>query len=137
MDVNIKGSNYKIGKLNAFAQLHVVRRMAPITASLQDLADKYNPAAPMAILDPLGKALAALPDADVDYIINTCLDAVHFRQHGGGFAPVRSHGALMLELDMMTMLTLTVQVVKENLGSFFSELQQLLPAEESTQTSNG
>lgn len=134
MEVTIKAIHYKIGKLNAFSQLHVVRRMAPITARLQELADKYDPQNPMSILEPLGKALAALPDADVDYIINTCLDVVHFRQQGGGFAPVRSHGALMLELDMLTLLSLTVQVVKENLGSFFSELQQLLPTEGAAQT---
>lgn len=133
MEVTIKTIHYKIGKLNAFSQLHVVRRMAPITARLQELADKYDPATPMSILEPLGKALAELPDADVDYIINTCLDVVHFRQPGGGFAPVRSHKVLMLELDMLTLLSLTVQVVKENLGSFFSELQQLLPTEGAAQ----
>lgn len=123
--VTFQGKEYLIGTINAFAQLHLVKRLAPVMGALKPLTDAYDEDNPDAILEPLGRAVGALPDDDLDYIVNTCLDAVQMRQTGGGYARMRSGGALMFEPDLLTLLFLTVQVVKANLSTFFSGLASL------------
>lgn len=137
MDVTIKETTYRIGKLNAFGQLHVARRMAPVTGKMVTLVEGYDESHPEASLEDLGHALAGLSDSDVEYIINTCLDAVSVHQPGGGFARLRTKNTLMYEVDMLDMLFLSFHVIKENLGSFFSELRTLLPEEKTPPTSSG
>lgn len=128
--VTIKDREYHIGKVNAFRQLHLVRRMAPVTASLKELADSsYDPQKSLALLEPLGKALASLPDADVEYIMHTCLEAVTVKQSGGGYAPVCKGEVMLFELELAVMLALAAHVIKENLGTFFSDLGSIFPKE--------
>ena len=48
------------------------------------------------------------------------------RQDGGGWAPVRSKGQLMYpDMDLLTMLSLTAHVLKDNLTTFFRALPAL------------
>lgn len=132
--VTVKEREYHIGKVNAMRQLHLVRRMAPITGKLKELVDIYDANNPSTLLEPLGKAMALLPDADVDYIMHTCLEAVTIKQAGGGFAPVFKGGVMMFDIDLATMLALAAHVIRGNLGSFFSDLSSLSPATQKTES---
>lgn len=125
--VTFQDKEYLIGAINAFTQLHLVKRLAPVMGALKTLADAYDEENPDAILEPLGRTVGSLPDDDLDYIVNTCLDAVQVRQTGGGWARMRSGGVLMFEPDLLTLLFLTFQVVKANLSTFFSGLASLSP----------
>ena len=68
MQFTIKDKTFDSGRLNAFQQLHVVRRLAPVTERLVALAGSAG--APEAFLGPLARTVGELPDADVDYILN-------------------------------------------------------------------
>ena len=72
MQFTIKDKTFDSGRLNAFQQLHVVRRLAPVTERLVALAGSAGD--PEAFLGPLARTVGELPDADVDYILNACLD---------------------------------------------------------------
>ena len=123
--VMFQDKEYLIGTINAFTQLHLVKRLAPVMGALKTLSDAYDEDNPDAILEPLGRAVGVLPDDDLDYIVNACLDAVQMRQAGGAWARMRTGGALMFEPDLLTLLFLTFQVVKANLSTFFSGLASL------------
>ena len=93
MQFTIKDKTFDSGRLNAFQQLHVVRRLAPVTERLVALAGSAGD--PEAFLGPLARTVGELPDADVDYILNACLDVTQIRQDTGGFARLRVNGVVM------------------------------------------
>ena len=92
MQFTIKDKTFDSGRLNAFQQLHVVRRLAPVTERLVALAGSAGD--PEAFLGPLARTVGELPDADVDYILNACLDVTQIRQDTGGFARLRVNGVM-------------------------------------------
>ncbi|MCQ4861163.1 hypothetical protein NE637_08375 [Desulfovibrio desulfuricans] len=127
-EVEIQGTVYKIGKLNAFAQMYILKRAAPVLGKLQGvLAAADNKDAKLAdVLEPLGAVIGDLPDESLEYVCNAALDVVDMRQAGGGWAPVRSKGQLMYpDMDLLTMLSLTAHVLKDNLTTFFRALPAL------------
>ena len=101
MQFTIKDKTFDSGRLNAFQQLHVVRRLAPVTEG-------------------------ELPDADVDYILNACLDVTQIRQDTGGFARLRVNGVIMFPLDLTMLLGIAAHVLKDNLSGFFADLPSVL-----------
>src|SRR5260364_104487 len=64
----IEGQQYRAGKLNAFAQLHVARKIAPVLGGLAALQGADSVAA----LKSLADVIAAMPDADCEYVLHTC-----------------------------------------------------------------
>lgn len=134
VEFDIGGVEYRADQLDAFKQLHVSRKIAPVVPKLipvfvllqqsahDDLAALGTAAAPFA------EALAALPEADVDYVVKTCLGAVK-RQQGGAWSPMMAGGALMFaDLDLGEMLPIVVRVLRENLGNFIQGLLANVPA---------
>ena len=97
MQFTIKDKTFDSGRLNAFQQLHVVRRLAPVTERLVALAGSAGD--PEAFLGPLARTVGELPDADVDYILNACLDVT---------------------------LGIAAHVLKDNLSGFFADLPSVL-----------
>jgi len=139
MQFEINGQQYQSGKLDAFKQFHVARRLAPlisgVSAALKgDAAPSAEGAAADSVqpqpeqrkdfadfLEPMADALAHMPDADCDYILFTCLGVVK-RQQGDGWAKVLAPGGrtLMFEdIDMGAMINITLKVIQENIGGFF------------------
>jgi len=128
-ELELEGNTYRIGNLDAMRQFHVARRLGPLLASLgvsitsaaemgRSLAnDETNMLSMMA---PIMDIVAKMPDDDVEYIINTCLSVVH-RKHKQDWAPVLAGTRLVYQdIGMTEMVRLTVEVVKECLGGFFS-----------------
>lgn len=125
MEVSINGHEYSIGKLSAFDQFHVARRLAPLLAAAAGgLGPNGKPAAeeldPSAIL----AALSAIKDEDVEFIFNTCLKAAERRQ-SGAWAKVRRDGTTMFELSLPELLQVCAKVFEVNLGNFTSGLPSL------------
>ena len=132
----IIGSNtYNTGKLSAFTQLHISRRLAPCFGKLAALMGAgVTPTRDSAgeitgvdgdmdtIISPLMQAIHDMPDADVEFIINACLAVTERKQPGGGFAPVFAQGVPMYPLPLPEMLGITYQVIKENMTDFFTAL---------------
>ncbi len=126
-EVALNGHAYRVGRLAPMTQFHVARRLAPVllqVVNVKDLAGaasaaKDDPTQALAALGGLATALRQLSDDDSEYIVNACLDVVT-RQQGERWARVRATGGLMFQdIDLNVMLSLTYEVVVDNLGSFF------------------
>lgn len=126
--VTIAGADYRIGKLDARKQLHVARRVMPIMGALVGLMQAQGQITVTAALPAMAEQIAAMPDADVDYVVGNCLAVCQRRNdvHGGGWGAVQaSNGKLMFDdIGLPEMLQLVAAVIQENLGSFFAGLGQ-------------
>jgi hypothetical protein len=139
-EIQLGGNAYSIGRLTAKQQFHVSRRIAPIIPPLipvfLKLAKTSGGAAGAMdaltqdldgfgqVLQPFADALAAMNDADADYVMDNCLTAVQ-RQQPTGWARVVSpeQKTLMFQdMDMAVILPLVVQVIVANLGPFIQGL---------------
>lgn len=128
-EVEIRGQRYRIGKLNAFKQMLIVKRLATVLGPLQAIAGNFDQERPEMALDALGEAIGALPDESATFISQTCLSACKRKESGGGWAPVFSDGQLMYEdTDLLTMLALTGHCLAVNLMPFFQGVPSLAPA---------
>lgn len=133
LEVELSGKTYRIGKLTAFQQFHVGRKVSPIIPLLVpiytqvrkgkgSILDDLDTLA--ALLGPFTQGIADLSDETSEYVIGTCLSVVQ-RKQDHGFAAVWnvSHKVCMFDdIDIGVMLPLVVQVITENLGSFIQGL---------------
>lgn len=129
LEFAINDQQYRAGKLNAFQQLHVSRKIAPILPRLLPAfaglsAGNENLSTLAEALEPVAQALASMPDADCEFVFGTCLGVVS-RQQGNSWSSVwnAQNKALMfddIQLDVMTQLV--VKVVADNLGPFMQGL---------------
>ena len=119
-EFEINGQAYRAARLDAFKQFHIARRLAPLHAGLSKAMeggamgeDAFSPA--------IAEAVAGMPDADCDYILQSCLAVVQRRQ-GDRWASIMAVGGRALQfddIDMGAMLQIAGQVITENLGGFF------------------
>lgn len=125
--VDIGAATYRFGKLDAMQQFHIVRRLLPILASLgvspdmlRELGGKDNDLGMLAVMAPIMDMVAKMPDAEVNYILQSALSVVQ-RQQGDNWAPVQNRtGQLMFaDIDMPGMIRLAIEALKRNLGGFF------------------
>lgn len=125
--MELNGHEYRIGKLDAFKQLHIARRLAPLMAGMVKAfsASDGEDALDLAAV-PIAEAIAQMSDADVEYVTKTCLRAVKRIDSGKALDMMVGEDLRYQDIDLATMLQLTVAVVKDNLGSFFLTGQSLL-----------
>ena len=131
-EIEINGQTYRIGKLNALAQFHVSRRLAPVLAavgvSLSSLKEgmKADQQDFVTMLEPISQVMAKMTDEETNDVIFTCL-AVVSRKQDDRFAPVQNGTQLMFQdIDMPIMLRLVVATLRENLGNFLQELSGVI-----------
>lgn len=138
MEFTIGSVVYQTRKLDAFKQLHIVRRLTPCLGALASLADNKARLTHDAdgkvtgvdgdigeVMRPLADAITSLKDEDVEYILNACLEAVERRQ-GSGWAKMRVNGVTMFEgLTLPAMLAIAYHVIRDNLTDFFGDLPSL------------
>lgn len=139
MDFTINKVVYRSGKLSAFTQLHIVRRLTPCIGKLAGLVgseakvvfDAEGNIAGFdgdmdAVIMPLADAITTLADEDVEYILNACLAVTERKQPGGAWARLRVGDASMFDgLTLPVMLQIAWHVITENLTDFFGELPSL------------
>ena len=139
MEFVFNGQTYLTGKLSAFAQLHLSRRLAPFVAGLVGVAEsdlKIKTDANGEVshegnlqkgLAPLLEAFAGMKDEDMEYIVNTCLDVARRKNTGGntGLAPIRQNGVAVIELPLPAMLAIAYHTIRENMTDFFAALPSL------------
>ena len=135
----VAGFTYRAGKLDAIKQLHVVRRLSPLIGALQGLdlnaamAMAVTPEekavqaeATLALLGPITEAVAAMSDADTEYVLGACLGVVQREQEAGlGWASVWSVQAkkpMYDDIGLVQMMTIVAKVLMQNLGDFTSAL---------------
>jgi hypothetical protein len=130
--VTVAGRDYTVGRLSAMQQFHVVRRLAAVLAGVDNAQELHATlragAEGLDLLPALARGVAALDDAQAEFVVLTCLGVVQRQQAGGGWAGVVAGGRLMFEdMDLPAMLTLVGHVLAENLGGFFAALPGVSP----------
>ena len=128
--IELAGSVYSIGRMDALTQFHVARRLAPVVATLgKSIAELTTAEGQQSqeawiteVFGPVMDIVAKMGDDESNYIIHTCLNVVSRKQEGGKFAPVQRNKQMMFnDIEMPVMFRLVVEVIKENLGGFFVE----------------
>lgn len=136
-EFEVDGKQYRlVRKLDAFSQLHVARKLAPLLVSLTPTPEMRQrlqaeaqarangddrPMVDMAeMMLPVIEGLAEMKSEDVDFISSTCLSVVS-RNQGTGWTPVWNGAAKRMQfedIDGMALLQITFQVIQENLSNF-------------------
>lgn len=134
IEFEVAGTQYRADRLDAFKQLHISRKIAPMVPKLIPVfvSLQANEKADMATLvtaaGPFADALAAMAEADVDFVVKTCLASVR-RNQAGAWSPLMSNGALMFsDMGLDAMLPIVARVLRENLGNFIQGLLASDPA---------
>jgi hypothetical protein len=144
-ETEIGGIRYQVNKMNVFDQAHVARKVAPIvfgmgkgySQALSEISivngstngEDAEPAVQNQIMFdamvPITEILAKMSDEDVNYVLKKCLGVCQ-RHNGTHWVPMMRSGNLMFEdLELTTLIQLTMEVVQDNLGP--SLLGLLLP----------
>lgn len=132
--VEVGGHKYAIGRLSAFDQFHVGRRLAPIFAKLgagmvmvardeKALADADF----VALVPPIMEAVQKMSDEDSDFVLHTCLSVVErFVEDGRKMRVLAGRRQLQFEdINMPAMVRLAIEVVRENMSDFLPGLSEL------------
>ena len=126
------GNAYRVGKLNAFQQFHLSRRVAPLVPKLVPLVVKMaregglkdDIAGTAELMQPFADALGGMADADAEYILSTCLSVVQ-RDTGGTWAAVwnaQARSCMFDDIDLGLMFRLSFRVLQDSLGPFIRGL---------------
>ncbi|MFG1302178.1 hypothetical protein V5F49_20535 [Xanthobacter sp. V3C-3] len=139
-EFDLDGVKYRARKMAAMDQLFVARKLTPIVGTfvplIQAAARQVQSGGTVATaimsldvaqLAPLAQGIASLPEEDTNALIARCLAHVQrgsVSPAGTSWANVWSvdAGRPMFDMDLMTMLTLVVHVVKKDLGNFTGAL---------------
>lgn len=122
MEIDLDGNSYRIGKIDARAQFHIVRRLAPIMGELAPALQGGKGG--IDALPPIATAISKLSDSDADYCIFGLLKVVSRKQKNGlGWGPVSTDTLLMYDdIGMSQMLKLAWEALSFNMSGFFAAL---------------
>lgn len=138
-DFTIGDKKFKLNKIDAFKQFHIVRRIAPILADVLPIlgkiskpanieglseTEKFDEFAKMAA--PLMNGLSKLSDEDSNKVLLGLLSAVEIQQEAGNWAKVATDGSIMFSnLELPVLLQLAGKSFAFNMSGFFSMLPQV------------
>ena len=124
-EFEINGVQYRAQTMDARRQFHVARRLsavlAPSADAINGVKDSDSKGAFIAAVNSFVDAVSKLPDDQLDYVIDACLDTVS-RKDGTQWSPIRRGGAMMYDLDLYTQGAIVYHVVKGALDGFFASL---------------
>jgi hypothetical protein len=123
---------YRTGKLDAFKQFHLFRKLMPLFSGMGETAASQVAAAAQAAgaseelvrwssLGPIAQAVADMSQQDSEFIIKTCLAVCTRKNPVGQWVRLATPaGDLMFEdIDLTIMLQLSFAVIQDNLAPFF------------------
>lgn len=133
------GRQFKLSKINAMKQFHIVRRIGPILGDL--LPTLKNIAASKKDVDqmsedekldqavhfagPIMDGLAKLSDKDAEFVLYGLLAAAEMKQEGGNWARIVQGDTLMFDnLGLPLMIQVAGRSFMYNLAGFFDVLQR-------------
>ena len=125
IEFEINGVQYRAQAMDARRQFHVARRLsavlAPSADAINGVKDSDSKGAFIAAVNSFVDAISKLPDDQLDYVIDACLDTVS-RKDGTQWSPIRRGGAMMYDLDLYTQGAIVYHVVRGALDGFFGSL---------------
>jgi hypothetical protein len=135
---NIGGREFKLRKIDALKQFHVVRRIGPLLSELMPaLAGVAKSKAKMEsmsegekldefakIAQPFMAGLSKLSDSDADYVLFRLLGAVevHQPQHNSWAKVASDSGIMMQDIELPILLQAAGRALMFNLQGFFASL---------------
>lgn len=129
--------NFKLSKMNAMKQYHVVRRIAPILSemlpAMQGMAkadfntmsedDKLDATAKIA--EPIMRGLSKLSDKDSEMVLFSLLACAEIQQSSGNWAKICNGEILMFQdLELPILLQIAGRAFMFNMAGFFAGLQR-------------
>lgn len=135
-EFSIGGRDFKLCKIDAFKQFHIVRRIGPMLSDILPAlaqaktdSDKMSDADKLSniakIASPVMNGLSKLSDADSELVLFGLLQAVEMKQTSGNWARVSNNSMLMIQdLELPVLLQLAGRAFVFNLSGFFSALPQ-------------
>lgn len=151
MEFKSGGYDFRMEKLNAFEQLHLSRKIAPLLPALAPIlvrwSDRKGDPLSAQILEiaelaePFATALASMTDVDAEQVIMTALSKVQVQTDiaKGVWMPVLVPGTHMTATtdlnDLGKLLPVALKSIMFNLGNFIDGL--LTRREETSPTSSG
>lgn len=132
------GRKFKLGKIDAFRQFHIVRRIGPLLTEMMPViagiakskvdkmseTEKLEEFAKMAA--PIMQGLSKLSDADADYVLYRLLSAVevHQEQFNSWAKIATDTGLMMQDMELPLLLNAAGRSLMFNLSGFFALLPQ-------------
>ena len=128
IEFEINGQNYRANKLDAFKQLHLSRKIAPVVPTLIPIFMKLAKEGGLSedisslgeVLEPFCEGIAAMSDDQAEYVIGTALSVVQ-RQNGSMWTAVwnsSSRVCMFDDMDLGAILRVVFKVIADNLGPF-------------------
>lgn len=138
-DFEILGKKFKLNKIDAMKQFHIVRRISPILSELlpalnslsksqkhlESLSQTEQLDGFAKIASPIMSGLSKLSDQDSDRVLFGLLSAVEIQQEAGNWARVATDSMLMIQnLELPVLLQLAGRSFAYNMAGFFAALPQ-------------
>ncbi len=134
----IGGKKFKLNKIDAFKQFHIVRRIGPL---LSDLIPAMKSAQGVKNLDnlseserldqiagfagPIMTGLSKLSDKDADFVLFGLLASVEVQQQAGNWAKIAVDGMMMVQdFELPILLNIAGRAFMFNIAGFFNTLQR-------------
>lgn len=132
------GKKFKVGKLDAFKQFHIVRRIGPLIAELvpsmtaiskakvDSLSEEQKLAEFSKLAAPLMQGLSKLSDDDSNYVLFKLLSAVEvYQPEFSRWSKVASDNSLMMQdIELPVLLQMAGQALRFNLSGFLTALSR-------------
>lgn len=132
-EFDLDGYTYRIGKLSAFDQFHLSRKIAPLIPPLIPVFMELNKnkgtigdlSTLPALLQPFADGLASMSDVAAESVLNSCLSIVS-RKSGESWIRIwhKDKKVFMFE-DLNSMeqtIPLALRVIQDSLGPFIQGL---------------
>lgn len=133
-EFSIGPRKYKIGKMDAFKQFHIVRRIAPILGELIPAASKMKSKNASQITDqdyeslaPIMNGIAMLSDEDANKVLlGLCSCVEIYQETSKSWARVSTDSNLMFQdLELVELLQIAGRAFVYNMKGFFTLLPQV------------
>lgn len=134
-EFEIAGKKFKLSKVDAMKQFHIVRRIGPLLAELapamgkigkvsENLSEEQKLEEFGKLAAPIMQGLSKLSDADADFVLYRLLACVEVHQpQFNSWAKVAGEsGIVMQDLDLPVLLQLAGKALMFNLSGFFTSL---------------
>lgn len=134
----IGGRNFKLLKIPAFQQFHIVRRLGPVLGKLgpvmahfaktskEESSGDKNIEAMAAFLKPVMDGLSELSDDEANKVLFGLLSAVEMQQSAGNWARLSTDSVLLFsDLELPVMLNCAGRSFMFNMSGFFQGLPKV------------
>lgn len=137
-DFQAGGREFKLSKIDAFKQFHIVRRLGPILGDIIPIAKKIAGTKATSqsdeeqfetiaeLVKPIMQGLSKLSDDDANKVLLGLLSAVEVKQSAGNWARIsRDENLMIQDLELPVMLQAAGRAFAYNLSGFFSIAPQV------------